>query len=74
VFLRLTDLSISGKHVVFGRVVKGYAEIVQKIMSVSTDERDRPSVPVVISHCGELELRKPPQPVKAPKAQGTSCV
>jgi peptidyl-prolyl isomerase G (cyclophilin G) len=48
-----------GKHVVFGRVIRGYAETIQKIASVPTDERDRPSTPVAISHSGELVLRKP---------------
>jgi len=51
---------LNGKHVVFGRVVRGFDDVVQKIGEVKTDEKDRPSVPVVIINCGELELRKPP--------------
>jgi len=49
--------NLDGKHVVFGRVVSGY-KIVEKIENVQTDEKDCPIVPVVISNCGELELRK----------------
>lgn len=46
-----------GKHVVFGRVVRGYDEVVRKISEVPVDEKDRPSVPVAITNCGELILR-----------------
>ncbi|KAF8650989.1 hypothetical protein AX16_004975 [Volvariella volvacea WC 439] len=53
---------LNGKHVVFGRVIRGYAEIVERIAEVPVDEKDRPTVPVVISNSGELELRKPVQP------------
>jgi len=48
---------LNGKHVVFGRVVKGF-EIVTKISDVPTDEKARPEQPVVVSNCGELVLRK----------------
>lgn len=47
-----------GKHVVFGRVIRGYEDVIPKIVDVPTDEKDRPKVPIVISNCGELELRK----------------
>ena len=43
---------------VFGRVIRGYEDVIPKIMDVPTDEKDRPKVPIVISNCGELELRK----------------
>jgi len=46
--------------VVFGRVIRGYEDVIPKIMDVPTDEKDRPKVPIVISNCGELELRKKP--------------
>jgi len=59
---------LNGKHVVFGRVIRGYAETIEKIAAVPTDERDRPSVPVVISHCGELVLRNPVQISRTTKA------
>jgi len=48
---------LDGKHVVFGRVVKGF-EIVTKISEIPTDEKARPEQPVVVSNCGELVLRK----------------
>ncbi|THV02771.1 hypothetical protein K435DRAFT_852422 [Dendrothele bispora CBS 962.96] len=51
---------LNGKHVVFGRVLRGFEEVIQKIVDVPVDERDRPTVPVVVSNCGELELRKKP--------------
>lgn len=50
------DCTHTGKHVVFGKVIRGY-ETVQKISDVSVDAKDRPLAPVVISNCGELELR-----------------
>lgn len=57
----LTKLYYSGKHVVFGRVIRGFEDVVMKIVGTTTDEKDRPLVPIVISNCGELELKKPPQ-------------
>jgi cyclophilin family peptidyl-prolyl cis-trans isomerase len=47
-----------GKHVVFGKVIRGFDDVVRKIAQVSTDEKDRPVVPVIVYNCGELELRK----------------
>ena len=49
-----------GKHVVFGRVIRGFDDVVLKVAQVATDEKDRPTVPVIIINCGELELRKKP--------------
>jgi peptidyl-prolyl isomerase G (cyclophilin G) len=49
---------ISGKHVVFGRVIRGFHDVVKSISEVPVDGKDRPNVPVAISNCGELELRK----------------
>lgn len=46
----------SGKHVVFGKVVRGY-ETIQELEKVSVDQKDRPTVPIEISNCGELVLR-----------------
>lgn len=54
---------LNGKHVVFGRVIRGY-DVFQKIAEVPTDEKDRPAVPVVIANCGELVLRAKPQESK----------
>ncbi|ORX34838.1 cyclophilin-like domain-containing protein [Kockovaella imperatae] len=50
---------LTGKHVVFGRVIHGF-EIIEAIGKLATDDRDRPLSPVTIIHCGELELRKAP--------------
>lgn len=57
---------LNGKHVVFGKVIRGYDELIKKILQVPVDEKDRPTTPIVISSCGELELRKKPE------AQGLS--
>ncbi|KAI8603060.1 cyclophilin-like domain-containing protein [Dissophora ornata] len=52
---------LDGKHVVFGRVVKGY-DVVEKVENTPTDDRnDRPLSIVMISNCGELELKIPPK-------------
>jgi hypothetical protein len=52
--------------VVFGKVIRGY-DVIEKITQVSVDEKSRPAVPVVITNCGELELRKKPA-TEAPAA------
>ncbi|BGP20627.1 hypothetical protein JCM10213v2_008790 [Rhodosporidiobolus nylandii] len=49
---------LKGKHVVFGRVVKGY-EVIQALSKLPTDAKDHPLQLVLISHCGELERRVP---------------
>ncbi|KAF8581061.1 hypothetical protein K439DRAFT_1414664 [Ramaria rubella] len=56
---------LNGKHVVFGRIIRGFEDVIQKIAVVPTDDKDRPSRPVVIANCGELERRKAP-PKRAP--------
>ncbi len=55
----------AGKHVVFGRVIRGFDDVVSKIAQVSTDEKDRPAVPVIIFNCGELELRRKAAPPRS---------
>ncbi|KAH9933662.1 cyclophilin-like domain-containing protein [Epithele typhae] len=64
---------LNGKHVVFGRVVRGY-DVVERIAEIPTDAKDRPQVPVVIASSGELMLRAPPpaQPEPARAAQAAS--
>ncbi|KAF9573239.1 hypothetical protein EC968_008877 [Mortierella alpina] len=58
-----------GKHVVFGRVVKGY-DVVEQIENTPTDERnDRPLSIVMISNCGELELKIPPKVLEKQRQQ-----
>ncbi|KLO13423.1 hypothetical protein SCHPADRAFT_828036 [Schizopora paradoxa] len=59
---------LNGKHVVFGRVIRGFEEVVQEIANVPTDGKDRPMAPIVITSCGELELRKPP-PKRSPSRE-----
>ncbi|KAI0049003.1 hypothetical protein FA95DRAFT_1571552 [Auriscalpium vulgare] len=49
---------LTGKHVVFGRAIRGYEEVIRKIAGVPTGEKNRPSLPITIANCGELELRK----------------
>jgi cyclophilin family peptidyl-prolyl cis-trans isomerase len=56
---------LQGKHVVFGKVIRGFDDVVRKIAQVATDEKDRPAVPVIIFNCGELELRKKSAPPRS---------
>lgn len=42
----------------FGRVIRGYDEVVEKLAAVPVDEKDRPHRPIVIVNCGELELKR----------------
>ncbi|KAM0752060.1 hypothetical protein T439DRAFT_287515 [Meredithblackwellia eburnea MCA 4105] len=48
---------LNGKHVVFGRVVKGY-DIIEGLSKLPTNSKDYPNQLVTIANCGELELRK----------------
>lgn len=47
-------------------------EHIDTIGQLPTDDRDRPLSPVVITHCGELELRRPPQKPRARSASISS--
>ncbi|KAI9570662.1 cyclophilin-like domain-containing protein [Boletus coccyginus] len=59
-FVTLRECShLNGKHVVFGKVIRGYEAVVKRLAQVPVDAGDRPQTPIVISNCGELELRKP---------------
>jgi len=50
---------LNGVHVVFGKVIKGYEDVVKKLAQVPVDAKDRPQTPIIITNCGELELKKP---------------
>ncbi|PCH42605.1 hypothetical protein WOLCODRAFT_89912 [Wolfiporia cocos MD-104 SS10] len=80
-FITLRDCPhLNGKHVVFGRVLRGYAEVIDKIADVPVDEKDRPRVPITIANCGELVLRakapsqEPQDQIAKPRAQSASDV
>lgn len=49
---------LDGKHVVFGRVEKGY-DICQKIESLRTAPNDKPLEMVKIVNCGEIKAEAP---------------
>lgn len=44
---------LDGKHVVFGRVIDGLL-VLRKIENVPTGPNDRPSLPVLVTECGEM--------------------
>lgn len=53
-FISTTRTShLDGKHVVFGKVVKGMG-VVRAIEHVSTGENDLPSLDIIIADCGEI--------------------
>jgi len=45
---------LDGKHVVFGKVVKGY-DVVEKMESCEKGSNDKPVADVIIEDCGELK-------------------
>lgn len=49
---------LDGKHVVFGRVLKGQT-VVRKIENTKTGSQDRPVLDCVIAECGELAEGEP---------------
>ncbi|EIM91060.1 uncharacterized protein STEHIDRAFT_118235 [Stereum hirsutum FP-91666 SS1] len=74
-FVTLRDCPhLNGKHVVFGKVIRGYDEVILKVADVPVDGKDRPTVPVTISNCGELELRKKPEAPAPTAARASSSL
>lgn len=58
-FITLAECShLNGKHVVFGKVVKGM-EVIRMIEETKVDTKDNPLKKVEIVNCGELEFRGP---------------
>ncbi|EFN87567.1 Peptidyl-prolyl cis-trans isomerase 5 [Harpegnathos saltator] len=49
---------LDGRHVVFGKVIKGM-DIIRQIEQTSTDSRDRPQKDVVIADCGTETVAEP---------------
>lgn len=64
-YIRGPSLCSSPRGSIFGRVVSGLP-LIQQLGNVPTSQKDRPLSPVVISNCGELELRKKAAPAAAP--------
>ncbi|GAA5884021.1 hypothetical protein JCM6882_002105 [Rhodosporidiobolus microsporus] len=62
---------LAGKHVVFGKVVKGYETIVA-MSKLPTDAKDHSLQLVTISHCGELERKAPAKPAPPPSPSDAS--
>ncbi|KDQ59214.1 hypothetical protein JAAARDRAFT_33950 [Jaapia argillacea MUCL 33604] len=62
---------LNGKHVVFGRVIRGYDEVIEKLADVPVDDKDRPRLPVIISNCGELQLKSKPQQTRQRSQENT---
>ncbi|OCK81907.1 hypothetical protein K432DRAFT_424588 [Lepidopterella palustris CBS 459.81] len=48
---------LNGKHTVFGHVVAGH-HVLDRMAKVTTNGDDRPTVDVVIAHCGEIKQHK----------------
>ncbi|CAN8011580.1 unnamed protein product [Ixodes pacificus] len=58
-FITLKKTSwLDGKHVVFGKVVKGM-DVVRKVEKVQTNSRDKPTKEVKIVDCGVLAVETP---------------
>jgi cyclophilin family peptidyl-prolyl cis-trans isomerase len=53
-------LHLDGKHVVFGRIVSGM-EVLKQIEQVPTNYNDKPTLPIVITNCGTIEVVKDDQ-------------
>eukprot|EP00761_Pharyngomonas_kirbyi_P013111 gb/GECH01013138.1/.p1 GENE.gb/GECH01013138.1/~~gb/GECH01013138.1/.p1 ORF type:complete len:370 (+),score=109.78 gb/GECH01013138.1/:1-1110(+) len=58
---------LDGKHVVFGRVIKGMG-LVREIENMNTGENDRPVSTVKIDQCGEVEAGEELPPASSPSS------
>jgi peptidyl-prolyl isomerase G (cyclophilin G) len=56
---------------VFGRVIRGYDEVVKKLVVIPVDDKDRPQHPIVIVNCGELELKRKEEATGAPASRSS---
>jgi len=53
-FITLKDTPwLDGKHVVFGRVIKGM-EVVREVEKIATDSQDKPNEKIEVVECGEV--------------------
>jgi cyclophilin family peptidyl-prolyl cis-trans isomerase len=48
---------LDGKHVVFGKVEKGY-DVCEKVEKLPVNQEDKPREKVVIVNCGEIKAAK----------------
>lgn len=56
----VTTPHLDGKHVVFGRVIEGYQDVVEVIEKTETGAQDKPKQDVLIMDCGMYDAASPP--------------
>ena len=54
---------LDGKHVVFGRVEKGF-DLCQRVEKLRTNKEDMPMERVVVASCGEIKPEVPKEEIK----------
>jgi len=59
---------LDGKHVVFGRVVQGFSDVVKVIEDTPKGSQDKPEKDVVIADCGTYDDANPPPAYSAVEA------